>query len=112
MDLQLYLSFIDHSILTAHSEEMNISSEIFPADGYNFFHGFFFNVTKVEIGFAMISVVEMITLLLGFPINSYVIWLIVTGTGMDLQQILQSQPRCLRDFFCIESAFSVFQLYM
>ncbi len=27
---------------------------------------------------------------------------------MDLQQTLQSQPRCLRDFFCIESLLAFF----
>ncbi|XP_056587647.1 allatostatin-A receptor-like [Triplophysa dalaica] len=35
-------------------------------------------------GFAVFSVVDIITILLSFPINSYVIWLILTGTGNGL----------------------------
>ncbi|KAL0163207.1 hypothetical protein M9458_042603, partial [Cirrhinus mrigala] len=57
---------------------MNISREIFTTCGSNFSHSSIYNST--EEGFAQIAV-NIIVFLLGFPINSYVIWLVVTGTG-------------------------------
>jgi len=62
---------------------MNIFSEIFPTDGSNSSDYFFYNCTEVEKNFSMIPVL-FISLLLGFPINSYVIWLIVKGKGNGL----------------------------
>ncbi|XP_051537046.1 C-C chemokine receptor type 2-like [Myxocyprinus asiaticus] len=60
---------------------MNISSEISPTDESNSSDYLFFNDTEVG---TQISVVYIISVLLGFPTNSYVIWLIVTGTGNGL----------------------------
>ncbi len=58
------ISFKDHScvFLIAHSEEMNISSEIFNTDGSN-------SSDQNYTGFAKITV-DIISILLGFPINS------------------------------------------
>ncbi|XP_067280743.1 chemokine XC receptor 1-like [Pseudorasbora parva] len=71
-------------VLALVGEEMNISSEIFPTDGSNFSDYFIYNGTEDEMGFSMTSLADIVILLLGFPINSYVIWLIVTGTGNGL----------------------------
>ncbi len=61
---------------------MNISSEICTTDGSNYSDYIFFSSTK-EIGLAK-TAMDIIIVLLGFPINCYVIWLIVTGTGNGL----------------------------
>ncbi len=82
---------------------MNISSEIFTTDGSNFSDYFFYNSTKEETVFA-VTAVNIIIILLGFPINSYVIWLIVTGTGNGLAAEFFSLNLAVCEMlFCIES---------
>ncbi len=63
---------------------MNISSESFSTDGSNSSDYFFYNGTALENSFAMTSVLDVIIILFDFPINSYMIWLIVKGTGNGL----------------------------
>ncbi len=63
---------------------MNISSESFSTDGSNSSDYFFYNGTALENSFAMTSVLDVIIVLFDFPINSYMIWLIVKGTGNGL----------------------------
>ncbi|ROL50003.1 SCAN domain-containing protein 3 [Anabarilius grahami] len=98
------LSEISVVFLTANSEEMNISSEIFPTDGSNSSDHFFFNTTEEEIGFNMFSTVHCITVLLGLPVNTYVIWLVVTGTGNGIAaEFFTLNLSICEMFFCMES---------
>ncbi|KAA0719814.1 hypothetical protein E1301_Tti011759 [Triplophysa tibetana] len=70
--------------LTAHGEDMNISSQISSTHAANSSLYVSSNVTVEESHFDMFKVIDVISVMLGLPINSYVIWLIVTGTGNGL----------------------------
>ncbi len=88
---------------------MNISSEIFTSDGSNSSDHFFFNDTRPEIGFEPMVTVYIITVLLGVPTNSYVIWLIVTGTGNGLAAELFSLNLAVCEILlCLNYLFTVF----
>lgn len=63
---------------------MNISNEIVNTDGSNFSSYLFHNGTEVEDHFSVIPILYLVSGLLGFPINSYVIWLIMTETKNGL----------------------------
>ncbi len=96
-------------LLTAYSEKMNISSEIFTSDGSNFSDYLFYNETVLETGFEMTPVLYIIINLLVFPINSYVIWLIVTGTGNGLAaEIFNLNLAACEIFIWFESVLSQF----
>jgi len=86
---------------------MNIFSEIFPTDGSNSSDYFFYNCTEVEKNFSMIPVL-FISLLLGFPINSYVIWLIVKGKGNGLAaEFFNLNLAICEIILCEESVFAL-----
>ncbi len=94
-------------LLTSHSEKMIISSEIFTSDGLNFSDYLFYNATVLETGFKLTPVVYIILILLVFPINSYVIWLIVTGTGNGLAaEIFNLNLAVCETFIWLESVLS------
>ncbi len=84
---------------------MNISSEIFTTDGSNSSD---LNSTEVEVCFKMTSLVDINVILLGFPINSYVIWLIVTGTGNGLAaEFFGLNLAVCEIFICMESVLAL-----
>ncbi len=92
--------------LTAHSEEMNISSEIFTTDRSNFSSYLFHNGTEVEDNFSGIPVLYLLSAVLVSPINSYVIWLIVTGTGNGLAaEFFSLNLNVFEVLICVQSVF-------
>ncbi len=92
------------TVLFFDSEEMNISSEIFTNDGSNSSSYFFYHGIDIDIDYETSSIVAIITVLLGFPTNSYVIWLTVTGTGNGLAAEFFSLNLAVCEIFvCMES---------
>ncbi len=110
MKLFSHVSLIHRSqlcLLTSHSEKMIISSEIFTSDGLNVSDYSFYNATVLETGFKLTPVLYIILILLVFPINSYVIWLIVTGTGNGLAtEIFNLNLAVCEIFIWLESVLS------
>ncbi|ROJ30588.1 G-protein coupled receptor 4 [Anabarilius grahami] len=93
--------------VVSHSENMDVPSEIFTADGSNFSDHFFLNDTGVEIGVE--KIVYIITIVVGLPTNSYVIWLILTGLGNGLSaEFFSLNLSVCEIFLCLINVFSLF----
>ncbi len=83
---------------------MNIS--IFTTYRSNSSSYLFHNGTEVEDNFSVIPVMYIVSALLGFLINSYVIWLIVTGTGNGLAAEFFSLSLAVCEIFiCVQYVF-------
>ncbi len=83
---------------------MNISTQIFTTVGLNSSSYIFYNGTVEETGFKITSIVDCITIIWGLPINFYVIWLLVTGTGNGLAAELFSLNLAVCEIFiCMET---------
>ncbi|ROJ30587.1 G-protein coupled receptor 4 [Anabarilius grahami] len=93
--------------VVSHSEDMDVPSEIFTADGSNFSDHLFFNDTGVEIGVE--KIIYIITIVFGLPTNSYVIWLIVTGLGNGLSaEFFSLNLSVCEIFLCLTNVFYFF----
>ncbi len=88
---------------------MNISSKSFNTDGSNSSDYLFYNGTVLEFFFAMTSVLDVIIILFDFPINSFVIWLIVKGTGNGLAaEFFNLNIAVCEILLCVESLMNQF----
>ncbi len=85
---------------------MNISSEIFTNDGSNSSSYLFYR--GIMIDYETSSIVGIITVLLGFPFNFYMIWLIVRGAGNGLAAEFFSLNLAVCEIFiCMESIMGI-----
>ncbi len=85
---------------------MNFSSEIFTTDGSNFSSYLFHSGAEVENTFYGIPVLYLFSAVVVSPINSYVIWLIVTGTGNGLAaEFFSLNLNVFEVLICVQSVF-------
>ncbi len=85
---------------------MNFSSEIFTTDGSNISSYLFHSGAEVENTFYGIPVLYLLSAVVVSPINSYVIWLIVTGTGNGLAaEFFSLNLNVFEVLICVQSVF-------
>ncbi|XP_057215765.1 somatostatin receptor type 1-like [Triplophysa rosa] len=106
----LYLHRITVLSLTAHREEMNISSEISSTHISNSSHYPYSNGTAGK-PFDMFRVVDIVCVVFGLPANFYVIWLIAIRTANGLVSEIYRLPITGRPLFqcliCVERYLAV-----